>query len=148
MRACDDCPGGPECAGTSLHPVLAQVFALYAGGTTDKFDILAALGEESEALIEKYDHRVSSLCWSKAALLAIADMVAGSADSDDFATTTRTTVSTARDAFERFPWKLEEIVEQAPDLYQAILDQSSTPLEDVLSKRAFVKICKDVAYRR
>lgn len=148
MRSCDDCPGGTECAGSNLHPVLVRVFDLYAAGVTDKFDILEELGDEAEALIEKYDHRISSLCWSKAALLAIADVVARSEAGGDTADQAREALTTARDAFERFPWKLDEIVEQAPDLYRAILDQSTNPLDAVLSKRAFVKICKDVAYRR
>ena len=148
MRSCDDCPGGTNCAGTNLHPVLVRVFALYDGGTTDKFDILFKLGPDAEALIEKYDHRVSDVCWSKAALLAIADVVARSEAGGDIGDQARHAITTARDAFERFPWKLAEIVEQAPDLYQAVLDHSTEPLDAVLSKRAFVKICKDVAYHR
>jgi hypothetical protein len=148
MRSCDDCPGGTECAGSNLHPVLVKVFDLYDAGTTDKFDILFKLGDEREALIEKYDHRVSEVCWSKAALLAIADVVARTEAEADIATHARATLATARDAFERFPWTLAELIEQAPDLHRAILDQSPEPLDEHLSKRAFVKMCKDIAYHR
>lgn len=148
MRSCDDCPGGTECAGTNLHPVLVKVLALYADGITDKFDILARLGDDAEDLIEKYDYRVSTVCWSKAALLAIADALADTETDGDPVDRARETVTMARDAFERFPWKLEELVEQASDLYQAILDLADEPFDGALSKRAFVKICKDVAYNR
>lgn len=148
VRSCPDCPNSTDCAGVNLHPVLVRVFDLYAGGTTDKFAILDALGDADEALIEKFDHRVSPTCWSKAALLAIADTVARGEDAGDIAAHARETVQTARDAFARFPWKLEELVEQAPDLYQAILDHGTEGVEGALSKRAFVKICTDVAYGR
>lgn len=148
MRSCDDCPGGTECAGSNLHPVLVKVLDLYAGGTTDKFEILFKLGEESEALIEKYDHRVSTDCWSKAALLAIADVMARLDAAEDAPDVARATLEVACAAFKRFPWKLGELIDQAPDLYQAILDQGNNELEGALSKRAFIKICKDVAYGR
>lgn len=152
MRSCDDCPNSTDCAGVNLHPVLVRVFDLYAGGMTDKFAILEALSDADEALIEKFDHRVSSVCWSKAALLALAQVAAQGAGQagagDDLAERTRATVTNARDAFQRFPWKLEEMVEQAPDLYQAILDQGVPEFEAAVSKRAFVKICTAVAYER
>ena len=148
MRSCDDCPGNTDCAGVNLHPVLVQVLDLYAGGTTDKFDILFKLGEGSEALIEKYDHRVSDICWSKAALLAIAEAMSRAEAGGNAADVAKDSLKTACAAFKRFPWKLGELVDQAPDLYQAILDQSAEDLGAVLSKRAFVKICRDVAYGR
>ncbi|NQV47836.1 MAG: hypothetical protein HQ504_08650 [Rhodospirillaceae bacterium] len=142
MRSCVTCPGAGtgDCAGTNLHPVLGKVLELYGDGMTDKFDILFALGSDAEKLLERYTYRVSPDCWSRASLLAIADaLVAGGAPED--------TIRTAKNAFALFPWRLEELVEQAPDLYQAVL--VSTPddsFEQAFSKRAFVKICKQVAY--
>lgn len=141
MRSCDDCPNTSGCAGINLHPVLVRVFDLYAAGTTDKFAILEALSEADEALIEKFDHRVSPVCWSKAALLALADVMARPTDA-------AAAIATGRDAFERFPWRLEDLVEQAADLYQAVAEKDGGALAETMSKRAFVKICTSIAYRR
>lgn len=142
MKTCDTCPGSTDCAGTNLHPVLSQVLGLYAAGTTDKFDILFALGEENEELLERYTYRVSPDCWTKAALLAIADG-AVKMDPDD----TKELLTVAIAAFERFPWNIAELVEQAPDLYQAIIDsRSDDDFAEQVSKRAFVKICKKIAF--
>ncbi len=143
MRTCDTCPGGGDCAGLNLHPVLLRVDALFAAGRTDKFDILFALGEEDEALLERFDGQVSKACWTRAALLAIAEILAGEDDAERI----RARMAAAVAAFERFPWQITELVEQAPDLYGAILEHAPDgPFADALTKRAFVKICKDVAY--
>lgn len=145
MKSCDDCPNTTDCAGVNLHPVLGRVLKLYQGGTTDKFDILFALSDEDEALLEKFDHRVSSTCWSKAALLTIADVLAALPDAP---TDVNETISTAVDAFQRFPWRVEDLVDQAPDLYQAVKERNADDsFADAVSKRAFMKICKDIAYR-
>ena len=150
MRSCDDCPGSTACSGHNLQPVLVRVYDLFAAGTTDKFDILFALGDEDEAILERYTSHVSRSCWTKAALLAIVDVVGrlGQLDDiDDVEGQVFGTIRTARDAFGRFPWHLDELVEQAPDLYALI--QERCPREDLcekLSKRAFVKVCKAVAY--
>ena len=162
MRSCDTCPGNTDCAGANLHPVLKQVFALYARGITDKFEILFALGPESEKLLERFDTQVSSDCWSKAALLAIADLITvalGLENSDrkpdtpndpqgNLNTQIRHIIATAVDAFERFPWAIPELVEQAPELYQAIVSQTADEVfAERISRRNFVKLCKEVAYR-
>ena len=56
-------------------------------------------------------------------------------------------IATARNAFSNFPWRLEELVEQAPELYALIQERCETlELSDVVSKRSFVKACKDIAY--
>ncbi len=156
MRSCDTCPGNNECAATNLHPVLAQVLGLYAGGVTDKFDILFALNPGSEELLERFDAKVSPDCWSKAALLVIADSITtltvglDSAASlrDNFEDEIRAGLALAVDSFERFPWAVSELVEQAPALYQAIVERTAG--EDFtgrISKRGFVKLCKEVAFR-
>ena len=75
MRSCDICPGGEACAGINLAPILVRVFDLYAAGKTDKFDILFALDEDEEELLETYTSNVSRACWSKAALIAIAEVL-------------------------------------------------------------------------
>ncbi len=143
MRTCETCPGGSDCAGFNLHPVLLQVHALFVGGTTDKFDILFALGEEHEALLEKHDNQLSKACWTRAALLAIADIIAARRGTEDVPALIASAVS----AFERFPWQITELVEQAPDLYQDIIENDPEgPFARDMSKRAFVKICKAVAY--
>lgn len=149
MHACDDCLGSVNCAGLNLQPILVKVYDLYDGGTTDKFDILFALGDDNEALIEQYDDQVSRDCWTKAALLAIAEVVGRPApvDDEDPEAHLLTTVRTARDAFARFPWRLDALVEQAPNLYAQILEQCSDPERfERVSKRAFVKVCKTVAF--
>ena len=149
MKSCDDCTHNKGCAGISLHPVLLRVLALYAGGTTDKFDILFALGDEAEALLEKYDKRIAADCWTKAALLAIAEAVgqATGLGAGDAGQATHRVIQTAFDAFRRFPWRVEELVEQTPDLYQAIGELPGGPaFARAVSKRTFSKICKAVAY--
>ena len=145
MKSCDDCPGGTECAGTNLHPVLGRVLALYASGVTDKFDILFQLEPGDEDILDKVNHRISPSCWSKAALLAIADALnGGEADAEAVSAT----LATARAAFERFPWRLQDLVEQAPDLYQAVRDlDNGETFAAAVSKRQFVKIAKEIAYR-
>jgi len=153
MRSCDDCPGSTVCSGHNLHPVMVRVYDLFAAGTTDKFDILIALDDEDEAILERHSVNVSQVCWTKAALLAIVEVVGrlGLADedisADDMEARVFETIRTARDAFARFPWHLDELVEQAPDLYALLQDNCPRDeLCDKLSKRAFVKVCKAIAY--
>jgi len=146
MRTCDTCPGGKECAAVNLHPILSHVLGLYAGGVTDKFDILFSLGEENEALLEKYDDQVSKDCWTRAALLAIAEIITAK-NSKNWSHDAPDLIGAAVAAFKPFPWQINELVEQAPDLYQAIYehDPDGAFATDV-SKRAFAKFCKSVAY--
>jgi hypothetical protein len=148
MRSCDTCPGGKDCAAVNLHPILLQVLSLYAGGMTDKFDILFSLGEENEALLEKYDDQISKACWTKAALLAIADIITDK-NSDNWSDDAPILIASAVTAFERFPWQINELIEQAPDLYQAIYERRPDgEFAAGVSKRAFVKFCKAVAYKK
>ena len=151
MKSCDDCLGSTTCAGHNLHPVLVRVYDLYDAGTTDKFDILFALGDADEDVLERYTVQVSPACWTKAALLAIAQvvsrLVAEPLDPADTVPRVQYTISTARDAFARFPWSLDELVQQAPDLYSLIIEKCpDATLSDALGKRAFVKMCKDIFY--
>lgn len=142
MRSCDTCPGGSDCAAVNLHPILLKVHACYANGMTDKFDILFSLGEESEALLEKYDTQVSRPCWTKAALLALADIIVEQQDQD-----IAQLLSSGIKAFERFPWQIPELIEQAPELYQAIIERDPDgPFAADNTKRGFIKICKAVAF--
>jgi hypothetical protein len=142
MRICDTCPGGSECAGTNLHPILSQVLNLYTQGVTDKFDILFTLGDESEALLEKYNDQISRTCWTRAALLAIADSITKN-QPDDVDNLVRTAIK----AFERFPWQISELVEQAPGLYQIIVERDPDgTFSQRTTKRTFMKICKSIAY--
>lgn len=151
MRSCDDCPSAQGCAGNNLYPVLMQVYDLYAGGMTNKFDILDALGDDSEALLVRFNKLISPVCWSKAALLATAEAIervaSDTGEGVEAEDRVRAAITLARDAFERFPWRLSDMAEQAPDLYQAILDACPDgAFAEQVSKRAFVKICKDIAY--
>lgn len=113
MKACDECPGSEKCSGMNLRPVLVRVFDLYADGTTDKFAILDALDDDDEEILERYTANVSRSCWTKAALLAIVEVVSRLSSVDQV----YKTISTAHAAFSRFPWQVNELVEQAPDLH-------------------------------
>ncbi len=131
--------------------MLMQVYDLYVGGMTNKFDILDALGDDSEALLVRFNKLISPGCWSKAALLATAEVieriVSDTGEGGKPEARVRAAIALARDAFENFPWRLSEMVEQAPDLYQAVLDACPDGVfAEQVSKRAFVKICKDIAY--
>ena len=153
MQSCDDCPGSVKCTSLHLHPILVRVFDLYAGGTQDKFDILFSLSEEDEEALELCDAQVSRECWTKAALLAIAEVVgrigAGGVAPDDAEQQLYNAIRTARAAFERFPWHMEELVDQAPGLYALIQEQCPSPqLCDRITKRAFLKACKEIVYAR
>ena len=148
-------PQRPGLCRKQLYPVLVQVYDLYACGMTNKFDILDALDEDSEALLVRFNKLISPVYRSKAALLATAEVVGrvapeagggedGGGKQED---RVRAAIAVARDAFESFPWRLSEMVEQAPDLYQAVLDACPDgAFAERVSKRAFGKICKDIAY--
>lgn len=155
MRSCDDCPGSSACSGHNLQPVLVRVYDLFAAGTTDKFDILFALSDEDEEILERHSANVSQICWTKAALLAIIEVVGRlsttgkdkNIDADEMEARVFETIRTAREAFAHFPWHLDELVDQAPDLYALI--QENCPRDDLcekISKRAFVKVCKSIVY--
>lgn len=151
MKSCDDCPSSTLCSGHNLHPVLVRVHDLYGAGTTDKFDILFALGEADEEILERHSTHVSRVCWTKAALLAIVEVVARlqgeNVSADEAVQYVYRTIQTARDAFSRFPWNLDELVEQAPALHALIVEKCpDATLCDALGKRAFVKMCKDIVY--
>jgi len=153
VQSCDDCPGSVKCTSLHLHPILVRVFDLYAGGTQDKFDILFSLSEEDEEALELCDAQVSRECWTKAAFLAIAEVVgrigAGGVAPDDAEQQLYNAIRTARAAFERFPWHMEELVDQAPGLYALIQEQCPSPqLCDQITKRAFLKACKEIVYAR
>ncbi len=151
MDSCDNCPGSVKCTSTHLHPILVRVHDLFAGGMRDKFDILFALGDEDEEALELCDAQVSRECWTKAALWAIVEVVeridlqdAGQVEAER---QLFETIRTARDAFASFPWHLEELVEQAPELYDQICQHCPDPtLCDRVSKRAFIKACRDIVY--
>lgn len=149
MRSCDTCPGGEACAGDRLTPVLLRVFDLYAGGITNKFEILFALDEAEEELLETCTANVERACWSKAGLGAIADILVQQEDGivGDWPAVLEETLSVARDAFARFPWRLTELVEQAPDLHEAVLERTGgNGFSTAISKRTFTKACRAVVY--
>lgn len=149
MRSCDTCPGGAACAGINLAPVLAEVHELYKSGITDKFDILFALEPESEELIERHNDKISRDCWTRAALLTIAGIIAKTEvpDGADAGEVAHETLRQAIKAFENFPWEVSELMEQAPNLYEAVQDLSQdSGVETKLSKRGFIKVCKNLVY--
>ena len=146
MRSCDTCPGGKNCAAINLQPILSRVLTLYARGVTDKFQILFSLGEENETLLEKYNTQVSKDCWSRAALLTIAGMITEK-NSKKWNNDTSSLIGHAVAAFEPFPWQINELVAQAPELYQAICENDlSGTFSDKVSKRKFAKFCKTVTF--
>lgn len=151
MRACDTCPGGVSCAGDNLAPVLAEVHALYEAGKRDKFAILFALSEQSETLFERYNNRVSRICWTKAALDTIANELAGIADCQDdddgFDDYVRHILLSMVGAFANFPWYVSGLVGQAPELYETVGQlKKGDNFASRISKRNFVRICKEVVY--
>jgi hypothetical protein len=151
MRSCDDCPGGDACAGNCLTPVLLRVFDLYAGGRTDKFEILFALDEADEKLLEAHTANVQRACWTRAGLAAIAEALvrheAAGPGPDDWPALLRETLATARDAFARFPWHLPDLVEQAAGLHAHVTERTGGDgFAAALSKRAFAKACRAVVY--
>ena len=151
MRACDTCPGSDSCAGNCLTPILVRVFDLYAGGTTDKFEILFALDEDDERLLETYTANVQRSCWTRAGLSAIAEILVrqerDAAGRADWAALIEETLSTARDAFARFPWHLPDLVEQAPELHETVIDRlGGGGFAGAMSKRTFAKACKAIVY--
>lgn len=151
MRSCDTCPGGGNCAADNLAPVLAEIYALYASGTTDKFAILFALSDGSEDLFERYNDQVSRVCWTRAALECIADQVVGRSysglDKSAYRQRVREILINAVSAFATFPWYVAGLIGQAPDLFEAIAhrDQQNV-FSTFLSKRDFVKLCREVVY--
>ncbi len=151
MRSCDTCPGGDACAGKCLTPILVRVFDLYAGGKTDKFEILFALDESEEELLETYTANVQRACWTKAGLSAIAEVLVryepAEADRSDWPAVIEDTLSTAKDAFAKFPWYLPDLVEQAPDLHAHVMDRiGGDGFSSAMSKRSFAKVCKAIVY--
>lgn len=127
-----------------------RVFDLYAGGKTDKFEILFALNEDDEKLLETYTINVQRACWTKAGLSAISEVLVrherAAADRGDWTEVIKDTLSTARDAFEKFPWHLPDLVEQAPDLHANLMDRIGDGFSGAMSKRTFAKACRAIVY--
>ena len=151
MKSCDICPGGEACAGLNLAPVLVRVFDLYAAGKTDKFEILFALDEAEEELLETHTVGVERACWTRAALGAIADVLVRSEAeikaSGEWRDAVEETLATAKAAFGDFPWHLPDLVDQAPELHAEILARvTGDGFEGAVSKRAFAKACKAIVY--
>ena len=152
MRSCDTCPSSKGCAGNNLHTVLRQVYDLYSNGVTNKFEILESLDDNSEVLLTRFNKQISSICWTKAALLTIAEVIIElftkeGSEVENIEQNIQNCVLCAKDAFEQFPWRLPELVDQAPDLYEAILEACpENEFSDKFSKRQMIKICKDIAY--
>ena len=152
MRSCDSCPSSKGCAGNNLHSVLKQVYDLYARGITNKFDILDSLDDASEDLLIRFNKQISPTCWTKAALLTIAEVIQellakDGHNAEDLKQNVINCISLANRAFEQFPWRLSELVEQAPELYEAVLEACPVnEFADKVSKRQLIKICKDIAY--
>ncbi len=151
LRTCDTCPGGTNCAGDNLAPVLAEIYALHDGSIRDKFEILFALSDESELLLERYNSQVSRICWTKAALETIANILATceypQGDGDIFDENVSHILVRAVRAFANFPWYVSGLIGQAPDLYETVCyREEGNVFASQLSKRSFVKICKEVVY--
>jgi hypothetical protein len=151
MRSCDICPGGDACAGINLTPILLRVFELYVAGKTDKFEILFALDEDEEELLEMYTSNVSRACWSKAALSAIVEVLVRSQEmvtqGGEWTAVVEGTLHSAAAAYAQFPWHLPDLVEQAPELHAVVLERiSGGDFGTAISKRGFAKLCKASVY--
>ncbi len=151
MRPCDICPGGAACAGLNLAPILVRVFDLHAAGKTDKFEILFALDEDEEEMLETYTANVKRACWTRAALSAIAEVLvrreAEVSAGADWREIVEDTLASAKAAYENFPWHLPDLVEQAQDLHAQVLERvAGDDFGGAIPKRLFAKICKATVY--
>jgi hypothetical protein len=134
-----------------LAPVLVRVFDLYAAGKTDKFDILFALDDGDEEILETHTAQVERACWTRAALSAIAEVMvrreSNIKTSGDWQETVEDTLAKAKAAFANFPWHLPDLVEQAPELHSEVLNRvSGDGFGGAVSKRSFAKLCKAIVY--
>jgi hypothetical protein len=131
--------------------VLVRVYDLFAGGKTDKFDILFSLDDADEQILETHTFGVERACWTRAALTAIAEVMVRREDdimaSGEWQEAAEDILNNAKSAFSKFPWHLPDLVEQAPDLHAEMLERlTGNDFGDSISKRAFAKLCKAVVY--
>ena len=149
MESCDTCPGGEACHGHNLRPVLRRVFALHSAGVTNKFELLDRLSEEDEALLEEHARGLTAVCWSKAALLATTDLLAELPTGGDPPVVVEDRLRAVVAAFERFPWRIGDLVTVAPELHQLVEEQAGDDAPvGALGRRAFVNLCKRVVWDR
>ncbi len=151
MITCATCPGSTLCSGMNLYQVLVRVFDLYSAGVTNKLDILIALSDEDEAILERYTANISHSCWSKAALLSIVEVIARLDTTDMepkvFQERVFAVMRTAREAFGAFPWNLSSLADQAVDMYDLIRERCpDAALCDHMKKRNFIKTCIEISY--
>ncbi|ABI56349.1 hypothetical protein ACN2MM_05620 [Alkalilimnicola ehrlichii MLHE-1] len=145
MESCEQCPGGEGCHGRSLAPVLRRVYALHAAGVTNKFDLLDRLSDEDEALLEQHARGLTTVCWTRAALTASATLLAEQPADDDTppAEAVEARLAAILAAFERFPWRIDDLVDAAPELYDLVAAESDGQAAvSRLGRRPFGKLCK------
>lgn len=107
--------------------------------------ILLFLAEESEAMIAKQIRWVERACWSKAALPSIADALFCPAADVDWPDAVADEIPLVIKAFGDFPWHVDDLVEEAPELCSAIAERNLYNGFIVsLSKRKFLKTARSL----
>lgn len=148
MESCEQCPGGEGCHGRSLAPVLQRVYTLHAAGVTNKFDLLARLTDADEALLEQHARGLTTTCWTRAALTAAAMLLAEQTEDDTPpAEAVEARLAAILAAFERFPWRIDDLIDAAPALYDlATAESDGQAAVSRLGRRPFGKLCKRVVW--
>ncbi|GAB6054590.1 hypothetical protein JCM17960_34100 [Magnetospira thiophila] len=153
MESCKRCPGADACASENIQPLLEHAYRLHQKGL-DKMEILFAVDDQLEQLVERYTANISANCWNKAAVLALTHILAQAdnateTDGAGLESLFRTRLARAVAAFEAFPWNVKDLDRKAAEIYGRLSDLTSQPpLSDRVSQRTFRKICSDVALGR
>ncbi len=150
MESCDKCQGGDICAAVNLQPLLDHAYRMHQRGL-DKMQILLAVDDDLEILTERHTRDVRPACWTKAALLRIAAILAdglraSQADDSGLENLFRGRIRRAAAAFELFPWALGSLDSQSMAVYGRLEELvGEDELRHHMSPRAFRKICSDIA---
>ncbi|CCQ72932.1 hypothetical protein [Magnetospira sp. QH-2] len=153
MESCERCPGADKCASENIQPLLEHAYRLHQKGL-DKMEILLAVDDELEQLIERYTADISPRCWNKAAVFAMAKVLADAdnateAEGPGLITLYRTKLSHAIAAFEPFPWNVTDLDRKSAELYDRLKSMSNHHhFSKRITQRAFRKLCADLAFGR
>ena len=153
MESCETCPGAKACASKNIQPLLDHAFRLHQRGM-DKMEILFAVDDDLEALVEKYTAGISRTCWRKAAILSMARILseaenAAETSGKGLETLFKSRIAQAVEAFQNFPFAVEDLPGVAATLYGLVDERvAHGALAERMSQRTFRKICTDVAHGR
>lgn len=151
MEPCKTCPGAEACASKNILPLLDHAFHLHKQGLS-KMEILFAVDDDLEALVEKYTRNISSTCWSNAAAMSLARILAEAEQETDASGRELEgflldRLRSAVAAFRNFPFAVHELDHISPDIFEMIEERmGDDSLENRISQRAFRKLCAQVAF--